>query len=106
METGFHVDRPGHAKGIGSWTIVRRRNLAVRGGFLLCYPRKGSNAAYRHGRYEVDAARRVVTHLRENHTNPAQATVEAVRGFEFNRDLLILTVEPARQLRVIWRKRR
>ena len=59
-----------------------------------------------YGRYEVDAVRRVVTHLRENHTNPAQATEEAVRGFEFNGDLLILTVEPARQLRVIWRKRR
>ena len=59
-----------------------------------------------YGRYEVDTVRRVVTHLRENHTNPAQATEEAVRGFEFDGDLLILTVEPAQQRRVIWRKRR
>ncbi len=49
---------------------------------------------------------RVVTHMRENHTNPAQATEEAVRGFEFDGELLILTVEPARQLRVVWRKLR
>ena len=59
-----------------------------------------------YGRYEVDASRRVVTHLRENHTSPAQATEEAARGFEFDGDLLILTVEPARQRRVVWRKRR
>ncbi len=59
-----------------------------------------------YGRYEVDAARGIVTHRREGHIDPNQADQEAERGFEFNGDLLILTVEPARQLRVIWRKRR
>ncbi len=58
------------------------------------------------GRYEVDEARGIVTHRREGHIDPNQADQEAERGFEFNGDLLILTVEPARQLRVIWRKRR
>ena len=85
--------------GVGSMSVhIVRQNREAEG------PPNGYLAYY--GRYEVDAARRIVTHLRENHTNPAQATVEAVRGFEFNGDLLILTVEPARQLRVIWRKRR
>ncbi len=54
--------------------------------------------------YEVDAARRVVTHKQEFNSGP-NSTVDAVRGFEFDGDLLILTVEPARQLRVVWRKR-
>ncbi len=58
-----------------------------------------------YGRYEVDAARRIVTHKRE-YTTSGNAAVDAVRGFEFDGDLLILTVEPARQLRVVWRKRR
>ena len=43
-----------------------------------------------YGRYEVDAARHLVTHKREFHANPS-ASVEAVRGFAFDGDLLILT---------------
>ena len=59
-----------------------------------------------YGRYDVDAARRVVIHRREGHINPDQANQEVERGFEFDGDLLILTVEPARASRLIWRKRR
>jgi hypothetical protein len=59
-----------------------------------------------YGRYEVDAVRRIVTHRREGHINPDQANQEAERGFEFDGDFLILTVEPARQLRLFWRRRR
>lgn len=59
-----------------------------------------------YGRYEVDAVRRVVIHRRENHIDPDQATEEGVRGFEFDGDLLTLTVEPERQFRLLWRKYR
>ena len=59
-----------------------------------------------YGRYEVDPERRVVIHKRENHIDADRATEEGVRGFEFDGDLLILTVEPARQFRLFWRKRR
>ncbi len=80
--------------GVGSMSvyIVRRGSAASRG-----------NLAY-YGRYEVDPARGVVTHIRE-FTNSGDASVDAARGFEFDGDLLILTVEPARQLRIVWRKR-
>ena len=88
--------------GVGSMSvhIVRRDREAedavagIVNGYMAYY-----------GRYEVDAARRVVTHRREGHINPDQADQEAERGFEFDGDLLILTVEPARQLRLFWRKR-
>ena len=80
--------------GVGSMSvyIVRRGSAASRG-----------DLAY-YGRYEVDAARSVVTHLRE-FTTSGDASVDAVRGFEFDGDLLILTVEPARRLRIVWRRR-
>ncbi len=57
-----------------------------------------------YGRYEVDAARHLVTHKREFHANPS-ASVEAVRGFAFDGDLLILTPEPRRTVRLVWRRR-
>ncbi len=81
--------------GVGSMSvyIVRQGSAASR-----------RNLAYYEG-YEVDAARRIVTHKRE-YTTSGDAAVDALRGFEFDGDLLILTVEPARQLRVVWRKRR
>ncbi len=67
--------------------------------------RAGSNGAVAYyGRYEVDGARHLVTHKREYNTNP-NSPVDAVRGFEFDGDLLILTVEPARERRLFWRKR-
>ena len=80
--------------GVGSMSvyIVRQGREASTG-----------NLAY-YGRYEVDAAGRVVTHRREYNSNP-NGPVDAVRGFEFDADLLILTVEPARQFRLFWRKR-
>ena len=80
--------------GVGSMSvyIVRQGSAASRG-----------DVAY-YGRYEVDAAGSIVTHKRE-HTTSGDAAVDAVRGFEFDGDLLILTIEPARQLRVVWRKR-
>jgi hypothetical protein len=80
--------------GVGSMSvyIVRRGSAASRG-----------DLAY-YGRYEVDVARRIVTHKRE-HATSGDVSVDAVRGFEFDGDLLKLTVEPARQLRVVWRKR-
>ena len=81
--------------GVGSMSVyIARQGSAASDG----------NVAY-FGRYEVDAARRVVTHKRE-YTTSGNAAVDAVRGFEFDGDLLILTIEPARQLRVVWRKRR
>ena len=58
-----------------------------------------------YGRYEVDPANRLVTHLREDHIDPNRATEEAVRGFEFEGDRLILTVEPQRRNRLIWQRR-
>ena len=81
--------------GVGSMSvyIVRQGAEASRG-----------DLAY-YGRYEVDAGRRFVTHKRE-HTNTGNAAVDAVRGFNFDGNLLFLTVEPARQLRIVWRKRR
>ena len=81
--------------GVGSMLvyIVRQGRAASRG-----------DLAY-YGGYKVDAAGRTVTHKRE-HTTSGNAEVDAVRGFEFDGDLLILTIEPARQLRVVWRKRR
>jgi hypothetical protein len=80
--------------GVGSMSvyIVRQGNAASRG-----------DLAY-YGRYEVDAVQRIVTHKRE-HSTSGDPAVDAVRGFEFDGELLILTVEPARQLRVVWRKR-
>ena len=80
--------------GVGSMSvyIVRRGSAASRG-----------NLAY-YGSYEVDAARGVVIHKRE-FTSSGDASVDAVRGFEFDGDLLTLTVEPARQVRIVWRKR-
>ena len=80
--------------GVGSMSvhIVRQGRAASRG-----------DLAY-YGRYEVDAARRIVTHKRE-YTTSGNAAVDAVRGFEFDADLLILTVEPARRFRLFWRKR-
>ena len=93
----FGPDPPGIIMydGVGSMSvyIVRQGRAASRG-----------DLAY-YGRYEVDAVRRVVTHKRE-YTTSGNAAVDAVRGFEFDGDLLILTIEPARQLRVVWRKRR
>ena len=81
--------------GVGSMSVyIARQGAAASRGDLAYY-----------GRYEVDAQRRVVTHMRE-HTTSGDAAVDAVRGFEFAGDLLILTVEPARQLRIVWRKRR
>jgi hypothetical protein len=59
-----------------------------------------------YGGYDVDAERRIVIHRREGHINPDQATQVAERGFEFDGDFLFLTVEPARQLRIVWRRRR
>ena len=53
-----------------------------------------------------DAERRIVIHKRQGHIDPDQATQEAERGFEFEGDFLILTVEPARRLRLFWRRRR
>lgn len=81
--------------GVGSMSvhIVRRGSAASRG-----------DVAY-FGGYEVDAARGVVIHKRE-FTNSGDASVDAVRGFEFDGELLTLTVEPARQVRIVWRKRR
>ncbi len=63
---------------------------------------RGELADY--GRYEVNAARGVVVHMRE-FTASGDGSVDAVRGFEFDGDRLILTVEPARRLRIVWRKR-
>ena len=63
-----------------------------------------SDVAY-FGRYEVDAARHLVIHKQEFNGGP-NSTVDAVRGFELDGDLLTLTVEPARERRLIWRKRR
>ena len=80
--------------GVGSMSvyITRRGSAASRG-----------DVAY-FGRYEVDPARGVVTHIRE-FVRSGDASVDAVRGFEFDGDLLTLTVEPARRLRIVWRKR-
>lgn len=58
------------------------------------------------GSYAVNAAAGTVTHRLENHTNPAQATNDNVRGFDFDGDFLTLTVEPQRQLRLVWQRRR
>ena len=80
--------------GVGSMSVyITRRGTAASRGDLAYF-----------GRYEVDPARRVVTHIRE-FTTSGDASVDAVRGFEFDGDLLILTVEPARRLRIVWRKR-
>lgn len=59
-----------------------------------------------YGRYTVDDQRGIVTHHLENHVNAAQIGVDNVRGFDFDGDLLTLTVEPQRSLRLIWRRRR
>ena len=45
-----------------------------------------------------------MTHKQEFNSGP-NSTVDAVRGFEFDGDLLILTVEPARERRLFWRER-
>ncbi|MDE0082136.1 MAG: lipocalin-like domain-containing protein [Gammaproteobacteria bacterium] len=65
--------------------LDRRGSAASRGNLAYC------------GSYEVDAARGVVIHKRE-FTSSGDASVDAVRGFEFDGDLLTLTltVEPAR----------
>ena len=74
--------------------------------YIVRQGREASNGDVAYfGRYEVDAARHLVTHKREHNTNP-NSPVDAVRGFEFDGDLLILTVEPARERRLFWRKRR
>lgn len=88
--------------GVGSMSvhIVRQDRDAETGPGMV----NGYMAYY--GRYEVDPVRGIVTHRREGHINPDQATQEALRGFEFDGDFLILTVEPARQLRLFWRRRR
>ena len=89
--------------GVGSMSvhIVRRdreaegRTSSMVNGYMAYY-----------GGYEVDAERRIVIHKRQGHIDPDQATQEAERGFEFDGDFLILTVEPARRLRLFWRRRR
>ena len=74
--------------------------------YIVRQGREASNGDVAYfGRYEVDSARHLVTHKREHNTNP-NSPVDAVRGFEFDGDLLILTVEPARERRLFWRKRR
>ena len=88
--------------GVGSMSvhIVRQDREAETG------PGSANGYMAYYGGYEVDAERSVVIHRREGHINPDQATQVAERGFEFDRDLLILTVEPAREFRLFWRKRR
>lgn len=81
--------------------IVRQDREAAGAGATMV---NGYMAYY--GRYEVDAERRVVIHRREGHIDPDQATQVAERGFEFDGDFLILTVEPARRLRIVWRRPR
>ena len=88
--------------GVGSMSVhIVRRD---RGGGGTAAMVNGYMAYY--GGYEVDAERRIVIHRREGHIDPDQATQVAERGFEFDGDFLILTVEPARQLRLFWRRRR
>lgn len=76
--------------------IVRRERDAERtaSGYFAYY-----------GRYEVDAERGIVTHHLESHINPRQAASDMVRGFDFDGDLLTLTVERQRRLRLVWRRR-
>ena len=58
-----------------------------------------------YGRYTVDAEARTVTHHLEGHVDGGQTGRDNVRDFEFDGNLLILTVEPQRCLRIVWRKR-
>lgn len=56
------------------------------------------------GTYEVDERQRFVIHHRQGHLRPDQVGVEAKRFFEFANDELTLTVAPARNTRLTWRR--
>jgi hypothetical protein len=56
------------------------------------------------GTYEIDEDGGFVIHKRQGHLNPNRL-VDAKRFFEFTGDELTLTVAPARNLRLTWRRR-
>ena len=57
-----------------------------------------------YGKYEVDSATGTVTHHRRNHLNPELGKLSVVRYFQFNDDILTLTVAPEQNQRLNWRR--
>jgi len=56
------------------------------------------------GTYEVDSTARTVSHHRSAHNNADLGHLTVVRYFEFDDDLLTLTVAPDRETRLIWKR--
>jgi hypothetical protein len=56
------------------------------------------------GTYEIDESGGFVMHQRLGHLNPNRVVVDAKRFFEFSGDELTLTVAPARNLKLTWRR--
>jgi hypothetical protein len=56
------------------------------------------------GTYDVDEGEGFVIHHREGHLRPNQVMVDAKRFFEFAGNELTLTVAPAREVRLTWRR--
>jgi hypothetical protein len=54
------------------------------------------------GKYEIDEIAGTVTHHRTAHINPDVGDISVVRHFQFEGDVLTLTVAPDRELRLIW----
>ncbi len=60
-------------------------------------------AAY-FGAYDIDERGGFVVHHRHGHLRPNQVGVDAKRFFEFAGNELTLTVAPARNVRLTWRR--
>ena len=56
------------------------------------------------GTYEVDSTAGTVSHHRSAHNNAELGHLTVVRYFEFDGDMLTLTVAPDREFRLIWKR--
>ena len=54
--------------------------------------------------YEIDTVRGVVTHHRLNHVNDRVSNLSVDRFYEFDGDILTLTLAPEGTSRLVWRK--
>ena len=88
----MNPDRPTFASGDLSERTVEELRGIIRG-----------YAAY-FGTYDVDERGGFVVHHRRGHLRPNQVGVDAKRFFEFAGDGLTLTVAPAKNARLTWRR--
>ena len=59
-----------------------------------------------YAKYEIDAERGVVTHHRLNHVNDGVSNISVDRFYEFDGDILTLTLAPEGTSRLVWGKLR